>query len=99
MGCLAVASVLLFVAVYGPALASFPPGSRVKPGMNLPMMLTLPFGYAWWSECFAAGIRQLFARPRYYGLITIGIGVLQFSTFRIVLWLLMGSRGIEWGTA
>ena len=99
MGCFAAASVALFAAVYGPALASLPPGSGVKPGMNLLAMLAVPFGYAWWIMCVAVGVRQLLVRPRYYGLVTIGFGVLQFATFQLVVWLLMGSRGISWETA
>jgi hypothetical protein len=99
MGCLAAASVVLFAAVYGPAFASLPPGSGVKPGMNLLEMLAVPFGYAWWIMCVAVGVCQLFVRPRYCGLITIGVGVLQFATFQLTVWLLMGSRGIYWATA
>jgi hypothetical protein len=41
----------------------------------------------------------LFVRSRYYGLITIGFGILQFASFQLVVWLLMGSRGIYWATA
>lgn len=99
MGLLAAASVALFAWVYGPDLASLPPGSGVKPGMNLPAMLAVPFGYAAWVACLAVGVRQLFIRPRYYGMATIGLGVLQFAAFRLVVWLLMGSRGIHWTTA
>jgi hypothetical protein len=99
MGCFAAASVALFAAVYGPALASLPPGSGVKPGMNLLAMLAVPLGYASWTMCVAMGVRQLFVRSRYYGLITIGFGILQFASFQLVVWLLMGSRGIYWATA
>jgi hypothetical protein len=67
--------------------------------MNLLAMLAVPFGYAWWIMCVAVGVRQLFVRPRYYGLVTIGFGVLQFATFQLAVWLLMGSRGIYWATA
>jgi len=99
MGCLAAASVALFAAVYGPALAPLPPGSGVKPGMNLPAMLAVPLGYAWWVMCVAVGVGQLFVRPRYYGLETIGFGLLQFAAFRLAVWLLMSSRGLYWATA
>jgi hypothetical protein len=98
-GCFAAASVAFFVAVYGPALASVTPGTGVKPGMNLPEMLAVTFGYAGWIPCVVMGVRQLFVRPRRYGLVTIGFGVLQFATFQLALWLLMGSRGIYWATA
>jgi hypothetical protein len=99
IGCFAVASVAFFVAVYAPALASVTPGTGIKPGMNLPEMLAVPIGYAGWIPCVAMGVRQLFVQPRRYGLVTISFGVLQFATFQLALWLLMGSRGIYWATA
>ncbi len=50
-----------------------------------------------WAVCLAVGIRQLFARPRWYGLVTIAIGALQFLAVPLAMWLVMRARGIEWG--
>src|SRR5262249_11949822 len=96
MGCFTAASLALFAAVYAPALASVAPGSGIRPPMNLLPLLVLFFGMTWWMPCIVMGVRQLFARPRRYGLLTIGFGVLQLTTYRLTEWLLMGSRGIYW---
>jgi hypothetical protein len=98
-GCGAAASVALFAAVYGPAMASAPPGSGIKPGMHPLLLLALVIGYGWWVMCVAYGVRQLFVRPRRYGLFTIGFGVLQLAAVRLIEWLLMDSRGVYWATA
>ncbi|QEL18636.1 hypothetical protein [Limnoglobus roseus] len=60
--------------------------------------LTFLFGHACWLVCLALGVRQLFVRPRWYGLVTIGIGVLQFLAVPLAMWLVMRAQGIEWGS-
>ncbi len=99
LGCGAAASVALFAAVYGSAMSSVPPGSGFKPGMHPLSMLALVLGYGWGVMCFAFGGRQLFARPRRYGLFTIGFGALQLAVVRLIEWVLMDLRGVYWATA
>src|SRR5262249_50171901 len=94
MGGFAVASVAAFAAVYGPSLSSFEPGSGIRPPFSIPPLLVLFFAKAWWMACIVMGVRQLFVRPRCYGLFTIGFGVLQLAAYQLTEWLLMGSRGI-----
>jgi hypothetical protein len=96
MGCLAAASVALFAAVYGPALSSVAPGSGIRHPFSLLPLLAYFFVMTWWMACIGMGVRQLFVRPRRYGLFTIGFGVLQLTAYRLTEWLLMGSRGIYW---
>jgi hypothetical protein len=98
-GCGAAASVALFAAVYGPAMASVPPGSGIKPGMNVLSLSAVMFGYGWWVMCVGYGVRQLLVRPRRYGLLTIGFGALQLAAVRLIEWWLMDSRGVYWATA
>ena len=95
MGCLAVASVAGFATVYAPTLLSIAPGSGVRPWAVLPL-LTLMFVSGWWIACVVMGIRQLFVRPRRYGLFTIGFGAVQLAAFWLTHWLLMDSRGHYW---
>ena len=97
MGCFATASVALFVVVYAPALSSVEPGRGVRPMTVLPL-LAAGIGLGGWIPCVVMGVRQLFSKPRIYGVFTIGFGVLQVAAFRLAEWLLMGSRGIHWGT-
>jgi hypothetical protein len=97
-GCGAAASVALFAAVYGPAMASIPPGHGIKPGMHPLPLLAFALGYGWWVGCVVYGVRQLFVRPRRYGLFTIAFGVLQLAAVRLIEWLLMDSRGVYWVT-
>ena len=95
MGCFAVASVAFFAAVYGPALSSVAPGSSVRPWSVLLLLAGL-LGMNGWTACVVIGLRQLFVRPRRYGLFTIGFGVLALAASRFTEWLLMGSRGLYW---
>jgi hypothetical protein len=95
VGCYAVASIVFFVAVFAPTLAALEPGSGVRPWGGVPLLAFFMAGSGW-LLCLIAGITQLFARPRRYGLITIGFGVLQFAAFQFTQWLLMGSRGLYW---
>lgn len=95
VGVWAVASVAVFAAVYSPALASIEPGSGVRPWGALPLAAGL-CGWAGWLPCVVAGACQLVARPRYYGLLSIGLGALQLIAFRLLEWELMGSRGLYW---
>ena len=95
MGCIAGASVAGFAAVFAPTLLSIAPGSGIRPWGVLPL-LTLMFGSGWWIACLVMGIRQLFVRPRRYGLYTIGFGALQLAAFGLTEWLLVGSRGHYW---
>ena len=95
MGCFAAASVGFFAAVYAPALSSVEPGSSIRP-MTVLLLLAAFFGMNAWMACVGIGVRQLFVRPRRYGLYSIGFGVLQFVGFQFTEWLLMGSRGIYW---
>jgi hypothetical protein len=95
MGCFAVATIVFFVAVFAPALSSLEPGSGVRPWSVL-TLLALFLASSAWLACLVAGVRQLFVRPCRYGLITIGIGVLQFAAHQFTEWLLMGSRGLYW---
>jgi hypothetical protein len=94
-GCVAVASIAFFVAIYAPTLASVAPGEGVLPWSTLPL-LAMVFGAGGWIPCIVMGLRQLFVRPRRYGIFTLGIGILQIAAFRLTEWLLMGSRGIYW---
>jgi len=95
MGCFAAGSVAFFAAVYAPALSSIAPGSSVRPWTVL-LLLALFFGIWGWLPCVVLGVRQLFVRPRRYGLYTIGFGVLQWAAYQFTEWLLMGSRGLYW---
>lgn len=92
----AVASTAFFWWVYG-GLASAPPGTSVRALALLPL-LSLVLGYIWWLVCLVIGVRQLFTQPRWYGLVTIGFGVLQFLAVPLGMWLVMRARGIEWGS-
>jgi hypothetical protein len=95
MGCFAAASVALFVVVFAPTLSALAPGSGIRPWSTVPL-LAVAFGYGGWIPCVVMGVRQLFARPRRYGLFTIGFGVLQLAAFRLTEWLLIDSRGLYW---
>jgi len=66
--------------------------------MALLPLLSAVIGYGWWVGCLVAGVRQVFTRPRWYGLVTIGFGVLEFLAVPVAVWLLMRARGIEWGS-
>ena len=95
-GCVAAASVAFFVAVYAPLLASVAPGSGIRPPMSVLPLLAMLFGVGGWIPCVVMGVRQLFFRPRRYGLFTLSFGGLQMAAFLLSEWLLMGSRGIYW---
>lgn len=97
LGGFALGSIALFVAIYAPALASVAPGRGIRPMSLLPLLAAL-MGVGGWLPCVVLGVWQLFCRPRRYGMISIGIGVLQAVGFRLAEWWLMGSRGIHWGT-
>lgn len=94
----AATSTALFWAVFGPALAFGPANRGVTPGMHPLAMLAVPLGYSWWVACAAVGCRQLFARPRRYGLFTLAAGALQFLAVPGAVGLLMRARGLHWGT-
>jgi hypothetical protein len=66
--------------------------------MALVPLAAVVFGYSWWLGCLVTGVRQLFARPRRYGLVTLGIGAFQFAAGPLAMQLLMRARGIEWGS-
>jgi hypothetical protein len=95
LGCFAAASVAFFAAVYAPALSSLPPGSGVRPWSVL-LLLAAFLGMSGWLPCVVMGVRQLFVRPRRYGLYTIGFGAVQLVGYRLTEWLLIGSRGMYW---
>ena len=92
----AVTSIAFFWWVYG-GLASAPPGTSVRAMAPLPL-LGLVAGYGWWVVCFVMGVRQVFTRPRWYGLVTVGFSTLQFLAVPVAVWLLMRARGIVWGS-
>jgi len=95
MSCLAAASIAFFVVIFAPPLLKLPPGSGIRP-WSIPTLLALMFGSGWWIGCVVMGIRQLFVRPRRYGLFTIGFGVLHLAAFEFIEWLLVRSRGHYW---
>ena len=95
VGCFAAASVAFFAAVYAPALSSVAPGSSIRP-MTVLLLLAAFFGMHGWLLCVVVGVRQLFVRPRRYGLFSIGFGVLQFAAYQLTEWLLLGSRDLYW---
>jgi len=95
MGCFAAASVAFFAAVYVPALSSVAPGSGIRPWSVIPLLAVF-FGMNGWIACVVMGVRQLFVRPRRYGLFTVGFGVLQLAAYLLTEWLLLGSRGMYW---
>ena len=96
MGCFAVVSLVAFVVVYGPALLAVAPGSGVKPPMHPVGLAIWFFANAWWLACVGMGVRQLFVRPRKYGLISIGFGALHLTAYRIIEWYLVWSRDLYW---
>ena len=91
-----VASVAFFWWVYG-GLATAPPGASIRAMAPLPL-LALLVGHVWWLVCLVTGARQLFTRPRWYGLVTIGFGAVQFLAVPVAARWLMNVRGIEWGS-
>lgn len=93
----AAAAVAFFWAVYGPALLAAAPGSSFRP-MALAPLLAFVLGYGWWMMCIVMGVRQLFVRPRRYGLVTISCGIVQFLAVPLAAELLMRARGIAWGS-
>ena len=97
MGCFAFVTVALFVAVYSPLLWSTGRGGSLRPMSPLPLA-ALVLGMGGWIPCVVMGVRQLLVKPRYYGGLTIGIGVLQMAAFRLAEWVLVTSRGYEWGS-
>jgi hypothetical protein len=97
LACFAATSVALFVVIYAPALSTVAPGRGIRPMTLLPLFVAA-LGLGGWIPCVVIGVRQLFSKPRYYGLLSIGIGALQRLSFRLVEWLLMDQRGIHWGT-
>jgi hypothetical protein len=95
--CWSLASVVLFLAVFGPPALSSPPGTTFRPMAGWPLLALL---LAWWGWVppLVLGLRQLIHRPRVYGLLSIGIGVLHCATVWLFQWLLMFRRGITWGS-
>jgi hypothetical protein len=96
LGCMSVASIALFVWVYSPLLW-LPPNRSIRP-MTCLSLCSIVFPAAFWIICLGMGVRQLFVKPRRYGLISIGIGVLQLATFVFLEWWLIRSRGHAWGS-
>jgi hypothetical protein len=96
MSFFAVVSIVAFVALYGPPLLATAPGSGVKPPMHVVGLLVFVLANIWWLPCVVMGVRQLFVRPRRYGLITIGFGVLHLTAYRVIEWHLVWSRGLYW---
>jgi hypothetical protein len=97
LGCFSLATILLFLVVYAPEAMTARPGASWRPMTPLPLIAAL-FGIGGWIPGVVMGLRQLFWRPRSYGVISIAIGCAQFASFQFVEWLLMDSRGITWGS-
>ena len=97
VGCGAAASTAFFWWVYGPGLLSAAPGTSIRAMAVLPALAGL-LGYVGWVAWVFVGLRQLIARPRWYGLVTIGFGVAQFAAVPLAMQQLMRARGIEWGS-
>lgn len=97
IGCFSLASIVLFLVVYGPPALSAPPGTSWRPMTPL-LLIAFVMGHWGWIPGIVMGIRQLFWKPRIYGIYIIGIGCAQFAGFQLVEWLLMDSRGITWGS-
>jgi hypothetical protein len=91
-----VASIALFWWVYG-GLLTASPGSSVR-AMSLLPLLAILLGYGWWAVCLVTGVLQLFTRPRWYGLLTIGCSAIQFIAVPVAVWMVMRARGIVWGS-
>ena len=97
LGCFAVASVLLFSAAYTHALWHVAPNQSIRP-MTMWLLFCAVLGMGGWIPCVILGIRQLFVRPRVYGLISIGVGLVQVMGYQAAHWLILGSRGLYWGS-
>jgi hypothetical protein len=95
LGAFALGSVAQFAVVFGPTVAALEPGSGVRPWGAVPLASVLVASFGW-LVCGAAGARQLFARPRWCGLLTLTFGALQLLAFRLTEWALLGSRGLYW---
>lgn len=95
--CWSLASVVLFLALFGPPALSSPPGTTFRPMAAWPLLVLL-LGWWGWAPPFLLGIRQFFFGPRAYGLLLIGIGVFHFATVWLFQWLVMFRRGITWGS-
>jgi hypothetical protein len=97
VACFSFACILFFVSVYAPAALSARPGTSFRP-MTVVPLLAAAFGFGGWIPAVVMGIRQLFWRPRVYGFLSIGVGIAHYGCFRAAEWLLMDTRGIQWGT-
>jgi hypothetical protein len=97
MGFFAVASIAAFVIVYAPALLEMSPGRSVR-AMSPLLLFTLLLAWFGWFPCVVAGIQQLLRGATRYGLLSLAIGACQILAYRVVQWLLMDSRGIQWGS-
>lgn len=98
LACFSVGSILFFIAVFAPALLSrIPDGAGIRP-MNFMTLAAAALGSGGWTMPILLGIRQVFTKPRKYGGMSMGIGILHLVAFRLIEWLLMTNRGIHWGT-
>jgi hypothetical protein len=97
IGCFSIAALGFFLAVYAPAALAARPGASFRPMTPVPLLAAM-LGIAGWIPAIVMGVRQLFWKPRVYGVISIAIGVLHFAGFWVAEWLLMTRRGITWGS-
>lgn len=97
LACMSLASLGLFLAVYGPPALAAPPGTSFR-AMSVVPLLALVFGWFFWVAPIVMGVLQLFRKPRVFGLLSIGIGVLHFIAIWLFQWLVMFRRGITWGS-
>lgn len=97
VGCFSLASVVSFLIVYAPEAFAATPGTRFRAMAPVPLLAAV-WAVWGWLPGLVIGTRQLFWRPRVYGLISIALSALQFACFRLAQWLLMDLRGITWGS-
>jgi hypothetical protein len=97
LACFSFACIVFFISVYAPGARSARPGASLRP-MTIVTLLAAAFGSAGWIPAIVMGIRQLFRKPRRYGFLSIGVGIVHYGCFRAAQWLLMDIRGIHWGT-
>ena len=97
LGCFSVAALGFFLAIYAPAALAAQPGASFRPMTPVPLLAAM-FVFAGWIPAIVMGVRQLFCKPRVYGVISIAIGVSHFAGYLLAEWLLMTRRGISWGS-
>ena len=97
LACFSLASIGLFLLVYAPAALSATPGTSLRAMAALPLIVAILAVWGW-VPAIAIGLRQLLCRPRTYGVLSIGIGLVHLLSYRLAQWLLMDLRGIHWGS-